>query len=90
MVSAIILALQLFVNQKTIHKCLIMMPGLHILHINVRSVVSKMDMIRIWACLTGPDIIVVSGYPNLYCIKTWQLMDLTFTVQSVTYQKSFW
>lgn len=36
------------------------MPGLHILHINARSVVSKVDMIRIWVCLTGADILVVS------------------------------
>ena len=38
------------------------MSGLHIIHVNARSLLSnmKMDMLKIWVESTGADVIVIS------------------------------
>lgn len=45
------------------------MPGLKIVHLNVRSLLPKMDMVRIWIESTDADIVIIS--------ETWLTKSIT-------------
>ena len=46
-----------------------LMSGLKYIHLNVRSLVPKMDMVRIWVRSTDADIVVIS--------ETWLTKSIT-------------